>query len=401
METLNIFKRVGRKILLYSIFLAAFSYQAFGGELKVAQMGTGWLVSDELTDIIYNPARINNLGQDVLNIKLGRGEDPNGKNVEYDYANVAPEISYLKRFEFLNAGVYLNIIKSAMVVAGVKTGDNLSLGINVNILSYSTSSSSYSKYADKGVAAGAEYKVENCSYGVKLEYRSAYESMERYIAAATLLFEMKIGGAGRLRALNTFSYSVRAFEVDTASIPDFLNYGYFGRILGVNKTGISYSDNFGEVNYCLSMLNEWNFNDYYCQAYGETFEGDDYYNRYETGKDSETLVITLGCETSVFVDWIKFRLGYELIRAEYRYLRTRTFNDSEGETYTYDGSYMVKIIPSENSTVLRLGLGFKIGKDMDIDLKFGPESVTVLDNTDSNNRDGNWSDFNAEFIARF
>ena len=394
--------RAQRNIFFCFIFLAFFTSGSLGSELAVSTMGTGWLVPDELTDIIYNPARITALKQDVLDIKWGLQNEPDGINMEYDYTNAAPQASYLKRFGDLVAGFYLG--REAMVTAGMKAGDNLSFGLNVNMWAHDSHGLDRQKYWDKGIALGAEYILENSSFGVNLEYRSAYEKLQSYIAGAALLYEMKTGAAGRIRALESISYSLEGYGIDTASIPGSDNYGFLGRMFGSNKTGVSYSDNFGGVNYCVSALNEWNFKDDNGWAGSDVYPPPVFYNIYKDSRDADTFVITLGCETSVFVDWIKFRVGYELLRAEYRYLRVHKFNTFDGEKYLYDGSYTVLIIPSPNSTTVKLGLGFKIGKDMDLDLKFGPNNVYAFDNTGGNA--GNYSyndffDFNAEFTARF
>lgn len=75
----------------------------YGGQSRVDQMGDGWLLPDALVDVGYNPARINLINGNTLDMRLSNFASFNNWETTIGFITTYPFIGYSGKFGGINA----------------------------------------------------------------------------------------------------------------------------------------------------------------------------------------------------------------------------------------------------------------------------------------------------------
>ena len=379
-----------KKILLAFFVPLLFPAFIFCGRLVVDQMGTGWLYPDELVDMDYNPARVNSLSVNSLDVQLSDFASFNRWETTNGYIETYPVISYSGNFGGVNGSLAYggeSIVRSRSynyytnylnAVAGSKITRELSWGVCLSFFQYDYRDTFHKIFdSDKSISAGLDYSNDGSIYGLSMTYKTQHAVSDDYFAAVSLLYGVKLGEKGSLRGLNTLSYLSAAQYIDPAlidinSLPATSTLKRFGKLTGVNRTAVSYTDFIGFVRYSAGITNDWTFKDYSNTIEGVTAD----FKRYEYTATpwADLAVITLGIEMPLFAEWLRLRLKYEPARYS-RFYRQETFERQTGFDYNHWDYSHLEVLPARLASI---GLGIDAGKGLKIDVTFGWASLYYL-----------------------
>ncbi len=360
-----------KKTTLLILLCLAIPTFTIAGELRVSQLGSGWLVPDEYVDALYNPARINyiipntliaNLSAEYfydapetssINNRQGIITKPNGVflgKLGDVYYGISSGIIYDYRF-YNNPSIDLHqtFDESIMGIAGMRFNENVCIGAKLSYLN-----GYLSNYISvKGASLGLNYEKDGLDLGVNISGSSGFDEIERYAASIDLMGGLKISDNAEIRFINTIEYGANEQKIDSEILPANLTGEYFGKKVLSDITGVSAIIKSEDTKYVFGVSNAWTIFHYYSE-----FDG---IGQFKALDIADYLKINIGIETPLIVDWLLFRINYNPLTIFYMHeKRTHGFSDDKESTdisflkpYTVDVGFCII-----TSAVSKIDIGF-------------------------------------------
>ncbi len=362
-------------LALIFIFTAAVS----ASEIRVSQLGSAWLVPDAYMDVIANPARVNFIGKAIF---AGGVDNFLFKQTEIGAADsttwtFVPKAAYMGNFGGMGAGLIYRASYTVMSsdysdgtymldnyitpVFGMKLGDKLSAGIDLNITTHADSTSPSRGGAGR-VRLGVNYSMDGMDFGAVLSAANTFSGLENGDFMLSLLGEIKIGGDSVIRFINdTNGGFVKINPVVDLPVNPF-DSGFFGMYAAYNRASASYCGGFNSISYFISLHDDWDI--IMSNRTGSAVPGSIIETNAEIRKNN--LYLQAGFETKLFADWFTIRGAYTPLA----YIYERQNSLTSTHIFDIEGSTETNTVTLFDAASLRLGFGVNFGQDMMLDVEF-------------------------------